>query len=124
MAAERLRFLIEIASIKLHAFALHEFHDERGDVVFLQLIFERLQIAHVNVDNTGNERSESFMEIGIRGDGKSPVAEAVIGILQRDDTRAAGRALGEFERAFDRFGAAVAEEYGVEMGRALLGETF
>ena len=95
---------------------------KRGDVALLQFVLELGDIAHRHRFAAGDEGAEALVKSGVAGDGKRAVAQAVVGILQRKKTRTARGALGEFQRALDRLGAAVAKEDGVEMRRALLRE--
>ena len=58
----------------------------------------------------------------VAGDGQRAVGQAVVGVFEGEDARAAGVAAGELERALDGLGAAVAEEEGVAPRAGVFGE--
>ncbi len=88
-----------------------------GDIAASRAFFERGEVTHFDARAVLEQRTEALAETLVAHDGKRAVREAVEGFVDRDESAAPGRCAGEFDRAFERFRAGVAEEDCVEMRR-------
>ena len=88
-AAELLRALEVAGRRQVDAFPLDRLDEEDGDVLALQLLLERGEIAERDAAEAGQERLEAVGELGAAVRGERAEREAVEAVVARDDARAA-----------------------------------
>src|SRR5258708_1812788 len=59
----------------------------------------------------GQQRLETATEVGVVGERKRAIGQAMIGMAAVDDARPAGGVAGELDRGLDTLGARIGEKY-------------
>ena len=95
--------------------ALHRFNDDRGHAVThhmgcFEFLLHRTSAAIGHKAHAFEQRQEGLAEDRFAGHGQRPECLPVEPFLHRNDALLPGVELGQFQRAFDRFGPAVGKE--------------
>ena len=108
---------MEIAVIRNDdAFSLNRFDEEGSDRAGCQRLFQRRQVIEGDLEALGKKGTEAGPEILVAIQRQRPIGQAVEGVTAIDDTRAAGRGTGKFDRRLDGLGPGIGEKHLVQMG--------
>src|SRR5581483_6510075 len=105
LPAERLRALEVAVRREVDPLALDRLDDEDGDVLALQLILERDEVAEGHALESGQERLKPRRELVVPVRRQGAEREAVEGVVGGDDARALRRGAAELEGGLVRLGA-------------------
>ena len=101
------------------ALALDGLDNEGGNLSRRQRLFQRGEIIEGYRSATRQQRLETAAEVGVVGQRKCPIGQAVIGMAAIDDARPTGRSAREFDGSFDTFRPGIREKDLVEVGNVV-----